>query len=191
MIRSNLSPSPKFPATSSDLVPFLCAVVLPSLLPPPLVLLAEDGSTDIKMLGEWKSQLPTRVQRKECEWTMHSHSSYYGYEDRHRSATVTAQTSHHEWPVFSNGYLVHVCRAWSLFLIRSMCSLTVHLADTRPHSPTTLAYEDSPSIIGSSHTIYGETGHEQTCAYRLLSFPICQPGSHNIALSHFFFHISR
>ena len=35
MIRSNLSPSPKSPATSSDLVPFLCAVVSPSFHHPP------------------------------------------------------------------------------------------------------------------------------------------------------------
>ena len=36
-----------------------------------------------------------------------------------------------------------------------------HLADTRPHSPTTLANEPSthPRIIGSSLTIYGEAGH--------------------------------
>ena len=34
MVRPNLSPSPKSPATSSDLVPFLCAVILPSFSPP-------------------------------------------------------------------------------------------------------------------------------------------------------------
>ena len=64
----------------------------------------------------------------------------------------------------------------------------VHFADTRPHSPTTLTYEDSPhtSIIGSSHTTYGEAGHVMICAYCHLSFPICQLGSHNIALSHCF-----
>ena len=32
---------------------------------------------------------------------MHSHSSYYGYEGRQMAATVTAQTSYHERPVFS------------------------------------------------------------------------------------------
>ena len=84
--------------------------------------------------------------------------------------------------------LVRTCRAWSLFLIWSMCSSAIHLADTRPHSPTTITYKDSPhtSIIGSSHTIYGEAGYAPTCAYRLLSFPVCQLGSHNIALSHCF-----
>jgi len=57
-----------------------------------------------------------------------------------------------------------------------MCSSAVHLADTRPLSPTTLAYE---SII---HSIYGEADHAPTCAYRLLPFPIWQLGSHNITL---------
>ena len=32
---------------------------------------------------------------------MGPHSIYYGYEERCRSATVTAQTSHHKQPVFS------------------------------------------------------------------------------------------
>ena len=32
---------------------------------------------------------------------MRSHSGYYDYEERHRSAIVTAQTSHHKRPVFS------------------------------------------------------------------------------------------
>ena len=32
---------------------------------------------------------------------MRLQSSYYGYEGCHRSATVTAQTSHHEHPMFS------------------------------------------------------------------------------------------
>ena len=34
------------------------------------------------------------VQRKEREWSMCSHSSYYCYEERHMLVTVTAQTSH-------------------------------------------------------------------------------------------------
>jgi len=41
---------------------------------------------------------------------------------------------------FQTGYLVCIYRAWSLFLVSSMCSSTVRLADTRSHSPTTLVY---------------------------------------------------
>jgi len=57
-----------------------------------------------------------------------------------------------------------------------MCSSAVHLADTRPHSPTTLAHE---SII---HSIYSEADHAPTCAYHIFPFPIWQLGSHNITL---------
>ena len=55
-----------------------------------------------------------------------------------------------------------------------MCASTVHLADTRPHSPTALAYESitHASIIGSSHDVYGKADYAPTCAYRLLSSPI-------------------
>ena len=64
------------------------------------------------------------------------------------------------------------------------CS-TVHFADTRPHSHTTLAYGSiRRRTISNTHTIYRENGHAPTCAYRHLSFPIGQLGSYNIALSH-------
>ena len=90
---------------------------------------------------------------------------------------------------FQNGYMVRIYRAWSLFLILSMCSSTVHLADTGPHSPTALAYESiaHTSFIDNTHAIYGEAGHAPTCAYYLLSFPICLLGSHTITLSHCYF----
>jgi hypothetical protein len=63
---------------------------------------------------------------------------------------------------------------------------TVYIANTQPHSPTTLAYESitHTSIIHSTRAIYGEADHALTCPYRLLSFPICQLGSHNIRLSY-------
>ena len=45
---------------------------------------------------------------------------------------------------------MRIYRAWSLFLVLSM---TVHLADTRPHSPATLAYKSitHTPFIGSTH----------------------------------------
>jgi len=91
--------------------------------------------------------------------------------------------------VFPKGYLTCIYRAWSLFPIVSMCPSTVHLADTRPHNPTTLANGSiiHTSLIGSTHAIYREADHALTCAYRLLSFPICQLGSHNITLLIAFF----
>ena len=51
---------------------------------------------------------------------------------------------------------------------------TVHLADTRPYSPTALAYKSitHANVLGSSHAIYGKADHAPTCAYRLPSFPI-------------------
>jgi len=67
-----------------------------------------------------------------------------------------------------------------------MCSSTVHLADARPRSPTTLAYESitHTSFISSTHAIYREADHAPTCAYRLLSFLICPLGSQNITPSY-------
>ena len=67
---------------------------------------------------------------------------------------------------FQKGYLVRIHRAWSHFLILSMC---IHLADSRPHSLTALAYESITRtiIITSSHAIYGRAGHAPTCVYRL------------------------
>ena len=150
MIRPNLSPSPKFPASPSDLVPFLCAVVLPSFLPPSLVLSAEDGSTDSKVLGE---QQPTTVRGKKREWIMRSQSSYYGYEGCHRSAAVIAQTSLHEHPVVFKNVIRCVSIALGPYSSSSTWSLTVHFAHTRPHSPTTLAYE---SIIRKPTRSYGK-----------------------------------
>jgi len=91
---------------------------------------------------------------------------------------------------FQNGYLGRTYRAWSLFLILSMCSSTVHLADTRPHIPPTVAhkYITHTSFISNTHATYGEAGHAPTYVYRLLLFPICQLGSHNITFSHRFVH---
>jgi hypothetical protein len=87
-------------------------------------------------------------------------------------------------PYFQKGYSVRIYRPWSLSLNLSMCSSTVHLADTRPYSPITLAYKPTThtSCIGSTHAIYGESDHALTCAYRCPSFSISQLVSHNIML---------
>jgi len=106
-------------------------------------------------------------------------------EERHgfpSLVTVTAQPSHHQRLVFPRwlfgAHLSHLI---------PIPHLTVHLADPRFHSPTTLAYESitHTSFIGSTHAIYREADHAPTCPYRL-PFPVCQLGSHNIALSHCF-----
>jgi len=68
-----------------------------------------------------------------------------------------------------------------LLITLSMCSLTVHLADTRPHSRTTLTYESitHTSLIGGTYAIYREADHGLPCVYRLLSFSSRPLGSHN------------
>jgi hypothetical protein len=147
MIRSNLSRPPTFPATSWDLVHFLCAGGLALIFTALLVLLVEDDSSDSELLGEQQSQLTSYQRRfvslseKEREWSKLSQSSYYGYSPVQRNVpgspaavTATAQTSRHQHPVFPKDYLVRIHRTCSLFLILSMHPSTVHLADTRPHS---------------------------------------------------------
>ena len=139
-----VSPSPKFVATSSDVVLFLCDVALPSF--------SSGLSYQRWFVG------------KERERTVGSHSSYYNYEERYRSATVTAQTSHER----AAGVFKMVIWCVSIALgLYSICSSTVHLADTRPHSPATLDNGPLPhtSIIGSSHIIHGEAGHAPTCLH--------------------------
>ena len=118
------------------------------------VLLTEDDLSDSKALGEQQSQFASHQRRfvglseKEREWSMRSHSSYYGYSPIPTNVagspayvTITAQPSHHQRTVLSKR--LFGAHLWSLFLILSMFSSTVHLADTRPHSRTTLVYESS------------------------------------------------
>jgi len=69
------------------------------------------------------------LRRFSCPEECHGFPSY---DHRYCPATVTTSV-----PCFQKGYLVCIYRAWSLFFISSMCSLTIHLADPRPHSPTT------------------------------------------------------
>ena len=54
-----------------------------------------------------------------------------------------------------------------------ICSSTLHLARTRLHSLTTLAYKSTTHInaIGSTHAIYDGAGCTSTCVYRLFCFP--------------------
>jgi hypothetical protein len=111
---------------------------------------------------------------------MRSHSSYYDYSSVQRNVTGSRALVTITRPAttsarcFQNSYLVRICRRWSPFLNVSMCSSTVHLADTFPHSSTTLAYESitHTSIISSTQTIYTEADHALTCACRLLLFPV-------------------
>ena len=76
----------------------------------------------------------------------------------------------------------------SPFLNLSLCFLTVRLTDIWPHSSTTLAYKSITltTFIGSTHATFSKAGHTPTCAYRLLSFPVCPLGSQNTAISHCF-----
>ena len=71
--------------------------------------------------------LPQRFHCSTCQFVGRSE------KERHRSTTSARY--------FQKGYVGRIYRAWNLFLILSMCSSNVHLADTRPHSPTTLAYD--------------------------------------------------
>jgi len=102
-IRSSLS-RPSFLATLSDLAPILCAGRLALIFTALLFLLIEGDSSDSKALGEQQSQFASHQQRlvglseKEREWSMRSHSSYYGYSPvptdvagSPASVTVTAQ----------------------------------------------------------------------------------------------------
>jgi len=184
------------PDILGDLSPFLRAGGLALITTSHLVLLVEDNSNDSTVLGEQQSQLTSYQRRKggargkEREWPMGSQSSYLAIllsrvmprvpqlRSLHSPVTTSAQ-------YFQKGYSVHIYRAWSIFLILSMCPSTVHLADTRPQSPSTLGYESiHTSFIGSTHAIYREADHALKCAYRFLLLPICPFGSHNITPSH-------
>jgi len=163
MIRSN-------PDILGDLLPFLHSGGLALSFTSRLVLLVEDNSNDRTVLGEQQSQL-TSYQRpkisqseKMREWCMRSRSSYNGYLSVQRNVTgspatitVTALPSHTSARCFRNGYLVRFYRASSLLTILSMCSSATHLAGTRPHSRTTLAYESiaHTSTTNSIHGVYG------------------------------------
>jgi hypothetical protein len=127
-ITLNLSPPPTFPATFSDLVPFLCVGGLALIFTALLVLLVDDDSTDCKVLGEQQSQLTSyqwqfvRLSEKEREWPMRSQPNYYGHSPVQTNVTgspalftVTAQPSHRQRSVFPKR-LSGACLS-SLFLI--------------------------------------------------------------------------
>ena len=75
----------RFLATFLDLVPFFCAGGLALTVTTLFVLLTEDDPNDSKVLGKQQSQFTSYQQQflglseKEREWSMRSHSSYYGY----------------------------------------------------------------------------------------------------------------
>ena len=108
--------------------------------------------------------------------------------ERHGSpapVTVTAQASQHQRPVFLKSDLVAL-GPYALFYlcaprpsISLMLDLIVYHPRLRVHHPHKLHRQH--------HDIYREADHPPTCVYHLLSFVICQLGSHNIALSQYFF----
>jgi len=159
MTRLNL---PARPRHSGDLLPFLRAGDLALIFPLLLVLLVEDNSTDSTVLGEQQSQLTSYQRRfvglseKEREWpTVRNRATMAilpsrglprvpSYGDPARSPPAT---------VFQKGYLMRISLALPLFLILSMYPLSIYLADTRPHSPTTLAYESITHTSSIAATI--------------------------------------
>jgi len=128
------------------------------------------------------------LSKKAREWSMRSQPSYYGYLSVQRNVTGSQLRSPllpcPVTPVPGVSKTVILVRFYRLLITLSMCSLTVHLADTRPHSRTTLTYEPitHTSFIGGAHAIYREADHGLPCAYRLLSFSVCPHGSHNVTL---------
>jgi hypothetical protein len=151
MVRLNLSPPQTFPATFWDLVPFLYVGSLALVFTAFLVLLAEDGSNESKVLGEQPSQLTSYqswfvgLREKERERSMRSQSSYYGYSSVQRNVTgspALVTVDYPDRPPLAPGVSKTVTWCVSIALGPiSICSSTVHLTDTRPHSSTTLAYE--------------------------------------------------
>ena len=138
-----------------------CAGRLALLFTVLFVLLAEDDSSDSKALGEQQSQFASYQWRfvglseKERELFMRSHSSYYGYSpvptnvaDSPASVTVTSQIKPPPAPGVPKRLFWCVSIALApLFLDLSMCSSTVHLADTRPQRPPT---SSSPTQTSSA-----------------------------------------
>ena len=109
ILRSNLSPP-----TTFSLSPFLHAGRLTLIFTSPHDLLVEDNLSDSTVLSEQQSQLTSYQRRKvglsekEREWPIGSQSSYSGDSPVQRNttgspapATVTAQSSHHQRPMFS------------------------------------------------------------------------------------------
>jgi len=102
----------------------LCAGCLALIFTVLFVLLTEDDSSDGKALGGQQSQVASHQRRfvglseKGREWSMRSHSGYYGYSTiptniagPPASITVTAQPDHHQRMVFPKGYLVRIHHA--------------------------------------------------------------------------------
>jgi len=90
------------------------------------------------------------------------------------SVTTSAQC-------FQKGYLVHTHRTWSLFLILSMCPLTVHLdliaVSLSPTSPSPTQAPSTALRLSMAKLITHR--HVRIAFFR---FPFCQHDSHSIAL---------
>jgi len=182
--------TPDDPATFWDLVPFFCAGDL-ALIFTALTLLVEDESNDSKVLGEQQSQLTSYQRRfvglslKERESTMRSQSSYYGYSPvQPQLRSPLLRMVFPKWLFWCASITLGPYSSSYLCAPRPYISLILDLT-----ALPSLAYESitHTSFIDNIYAIYGEAGHAPTCAYCLLSFPICLLCSHNITLSHYFF----
>ena len=101
-----------------------------------------------------------------------------------------------------NGYLVRIYRAWSLFLILSVCPSAVHLADTRHHSHNPYLQSphglptDSPSttrslvrILAIHPLVFPSSSHRRrtprlSCWY-LMWHSVCLPVTMRIGSTYF------
>jgi hypothetical protein len=196
VIRSNLSPPPTFPATFWDLVPFRWAGGLALIFTALLVLLVEDDSNDSKLLGERQSQLTSFQRRfvglseKEREWSMLSQSSYYAillFRGTSRVPQLRSPSPPRPAATSTRCFQKIIwCVSTALVPYSSSCPCTLRpsISLILDLIAQTLAYEPitHTSIIGSTHAIYGEVDHALTCTYPLLSYPICQLGSHSVTL---------
>jgi len=143
-IRSSLFP----PDILGVLVPFLYASGYALIFTSLLVLPTEDDSSDSKALGEQHSQFASH-QRRQVSWSANRPcvrtratmcilpSQRTLWVRSPASVTVTTHIKPPAAQVPPKGYLVRIDCSSPLFLNVSMCSSTVHLADTRPHSPPT------------------------------------------------------
>ena len=165
----------------------------------PLVLFVKDDANDSKVLGEQQYShnggSSASVRRSADGIHVRTRTTMAILQSRGTSRVPQLRSRHcpdqpqQPTPGVSKEVIGAWSHSWSLFFLLVSCS---HLAETRPHSPTMVAYQPitHTSIIRSTHTIYSEAGRTPTCAYRLLSLPAVLCG-YNIALFSLLFEIFR